>query len=73
MAPESVHPEDLLDRIRAEYREMPGLRLTVGQAARLWGLGSTTCERLLEVLVRTGFLFRAQDGAFICLDNVLRR
>lgn len=30
--------EDLIVRISAEYLEMPGLRLTLRQALRLWGL-----------------------------------
>ena len=38
---------DLLDRIRAEYREMPGLSLSHSQAARLWGLSK---ERSAGVL-----------------------
>ena len=33
----------LLLRIEGEYREMPGLSLTVSQAERLWGLDSSTC------------------------------
>lgn len=28
--------ESLIDRVRGEYREMPGLKLTVAQACRLW-------------------------------------
>jgi hypothetical protein len=31
-------PLELLARIRAEYRDMPGLCLTAAQAARLWDL-----------------------------------
>lgn len=44
-------------RIRAEYLEMPGLRLTVAQAARLFNLDMSYCERLLEGLVKTGTLW----------------
>ena len=29
---------ELLGRIRGEYLEMPGLKLTLAQAQRLWGL-----------------------------------
>ena len=36
MAPDYVLIESMLPRIRAEYREMPGLRLNAGQARRLW-------------------------------------
>ena len=37
----------LLHRIKAEYIEMPGLRLTVAQAGRLWGLDTPACLDLL--------------------------
>ena len=30
--------QGLAARVRAEYREMPGLSLTAEQASRLWGL-----------------------------------
>jgi hypothetical protein len=39
--------EDICRRIRGEYIEMPGLRLTVTQAQRLWGLDRTACETVL--------------------------
>ena len=34
-----------LARIRSEYIEMPGLVLTLPQAARLWGFSTPTCGR----------------------------
>lgn len=54
----------LLDRIRSEYREMPGLRLTLEQAARLWSLPHAICERLFAELEQQGFLRRLTDGAY---------
>lgn len=54
----------LLQRIRAEFAEMPGLRLTRDQAMRLWSLPQETCDRLLGELERTGFLRRLDDGAY---------
>jgi hypothetical protein len=57
--------DQLLYRIRAEYLEMPGLRLTKQQAQRLWGLDDITCARLLDVLVDLKFLARRPDGQFI--------
>jgi Fic family protein len=50
--------EGIVQRIRGEYLEMPGLRLTVRQATRFWGLDEHTCVRSLEYLVRVGFLAR---------------
>ena len=43
----------LLRRIKAEYIEMPGLRLTVAQAGRLWGLDTPACLDLLAPDQRT--------------------
>jgi hypothetical protein len=62
----NMPPSDpLLVRIRGEYREMPGLRLSLAQACRLWQVDAVTCERVLHRLVAEGFLFRTIDGAFI--------
>jgi hypothetical protein len=47
------------------YREMPGLSLHLGQAARLFGLRTTTCEIVLGDLVQDGVLRRARDGQYI--------
>jgi hypothetical protein len=44
------------NRVRNEFIEMPGLRLTVRQAARLWGLDAPVCENVIDVLVRSAFL-----------------
>ena len=52
-------------RIRGEYREMPGLKLTVAQAARLWHLDQPSIERLLDVLVADGLLRRTTAGAYL--------
>jgi hypothetical protein len=41
----------LIERILGEYREMPGLALTVDQAQRLWGCDAVTCRRIADVLV----------------------
>jgi hypothetical protein len=43
-------------RIRKEYVEMPGLVLTLPQAARLWSLSESRSALLLSLLVETGFL-----------------
>jgi hypothetical protein len=55
---------ELYARIRGEYRELPGLRLTLPQAARLFNLELTGCERVFDALVREGFL--ATDGRAFC-------
>ena len=57
--------ESTLRRIRSEYSEMPGLRLTAAQAKRLWGLNQQECETLLNQLVEGRFLRRTPQGAFV--------
>lgn len=47
------------------YREMPGLCLHLGQAARLFGLRTTICQLVLDDLVRQGRLRRANDGQYV--------
>jgi DNA-binding GntR family transcriptional regulator len=46
----------LLNRIRGEFLEMPGLRLTCEQAQRLYGLDRAVCQRALDRLVAARFL-----------------
>ena len=43
--------ERLLERIRAEYLEMPGLCLTSEQVQRLCGVERTICQLVLDSLV----------------------
>ena len=54
----------LTERIRAEYREAPGLRLTPAQAARFWGLDAVSCEDMFHALQQSGFLDRGPDGSY---------
>lgn len=56
--------ELLLYRIRGEYLEMPGLRLTLTQAARLWQMDTATCASALMRLVADGFLTCTRTGAY---------
>ena len=54
----------LVQRIREEFQEAPGLRLTSNQAASFWGLDSETCEAVLRELLRAGFLLQKSDGRY---------
>jgi hypothetical protein len=54
----------MLNRIRAEYLEMPGLRLTLAQAQRLCGVERALCQRVLDTLVEAKFLSLKPDGAY---------
>ena len=68
--PEQIRAdEEMLRRVRGEFLEMPGLRLTEPQARRLWGLDATSCDVLLGALVDAKFLFRTRDGAFMRVDH----
>ena len=49
---------------KAHYIEMPGLTLTLGQAARLWALELPLCQDVLAALVEAGFLVRTRDIFF---------
>jgi hypothetical protein len=55
--------EAVTRRVREEFREMPGLRLTPAQAIRLWGLERETCHAVIESLVAAAFLRRTATGA----------
>lgn len=50
--------EHLAVRIRAEFHEMPGLRLTLSQAQRLWGLAPDICAQVVDILVDRDVLRR---------------
>jgi hypothetical protein len=51
-------------RIKGEYREMPGLRLTLHQAQRHFGVDAALCSLAFEQLTRNKFLIRGSDGHF---------
>lgn len=55
----------ILNRARAEYVEMPGLCLTVPQAARLLGLTADDSQRVLSALAKDGLLWRNAQGAYV--------
>ena len=54
----------LVERIRAEYIEQPGLRLTEAQASRLWRLDEPTTRHALSELTGRSFLQRSEDGRY---------
>jgi DNA-binding IclR family transcriptional regulator len=60
---EPVHR--LLKRIRAEYLEMPGLRLKLEQIQRLCGMDRSMCQVVLESLVNAKFLGVSPDGYYV--------
>jgi hypothetical protein len=56
--------DDMLERVYAEFREMPCLRLTPAQTQRLLALRADICARVLARLVA--------DGQLTCEDQRYR-
>ena len=52
------------ERIRAEFQEMPGMRLTGEQIARLCGIERHRCTEALERLLAAHYLQLAEDGSY---------
>jgi hypothetical protein len=58
-------PHDaVLNRLRAEFLEMPGLRLKSEQVQRLCGVERTMCQMVLDLLVDARFLCVKVDGHY---------
>lgn len=60
--------DDLTSRIRGEYVEMPGLRLTFAQACRLWQMDAPTCGAVLQTLLAQHFLQQTSDGSYVAFE-----
>ena len=59
----------LLTRAYGEYLEMPGLQLTLAQAARLWNLNRATAGAVLDRLVAASLLRHVGDY-YVRADSV---
>jgi hypothetical protein len=59
----------LTDRIRAEFVELPGLKITTAQACRLWHADEGACHAAFAALIEEGFLRQMPSGAFIALSR----
>jgi hypothetical protein len=57
-----VHP--MIERVRADFMEMPGLRLTTAQAHRLFGVDEAVCQHVLDTLVASHVLRRNRDSTY---------
>lgn len=62
----------LLERIRGEFLEMPGLKLTPAQACRLWNANEAVCREALGALIAEGFLLQTPSGAFIAVPSAAK-
>lgn len=54
-----------VSQAKAHYVEMPGLTLTLAQAARLWALDVALCREVLTTLVDARFLVRIRNVSFV--------
>jgi hypothetical protein len=56
--------QELSERLRAEFLEMPGLRLKAEQVQRLCGIEGSICGLMLASLVEANFLCVTPDGYY---------
>ena len=61
--------QEVRERLRAEYLEMPGLRLKLPQVQRLCGIEEMVCQIVLDSLVEAKFLCRKSDGCYARLTE----
>jgi hypothetical protein len=54
--------ERMVCLIRAEFDEMPGMRLTRAQFQRLWQITESECDAIVRHLVDAGFLVETARG-----------
>ena len=59
----------LFERIRGEFNEMPGMQLTIAQAARLWGMDQPACRRVIDALVEAAFLRWTASGTVVRVEH----
>lgn len=52
------------ERIRGEFLEMPGMRLTAAQVGRLCGIGMSACRLVLDDLVRAHVVSRGPGDTY---------
>jgi len=64
-----MQPRAIADRVRGEFLEMPGLQLTMEQAARLWGMEQAACRAVIDSLVEAAFLRWTPSGTIVRVDS----
>jgi DNA-binding GntR family transcriptional regulator len=65
----SLAYQEAVERIRHDFLEMPGMRLTSAQVERLSGLDGTICRRALDDLVRANFLCLRPNQRYARVDR----
>ena len=64
--------DEWVQRVKAEYLEMPGLQLTKPQIQRLWSLEPWVADALLDTLIATDFLKRTSRDAYVLAHGISR-
>jgi len=57
-------------RVLSEFEEMPGMRLSLPQASRLFGLSEDSCRAVLDLLVDAAYLRQTPCGKVTLGDRV---
>ena len=66
--------KNCIQRIRAEYLDLPGLSLSARQAQRLSNLDSETCQLALDMMIRERFLRRTPQAQYVrCTTSSIAR
>ena len=60
---------DIARVIEAEFRDMPGMRLTDAQIRRMWNLSGEVCEKVLDQMCRAGQLMRDETGRYFRVQD----
>jgi hypothetical protein len=61
----TVRLQPVVQHMRGEVLESPGLRLTRGQIQRLWILDAEDCSAAVQKLLDARFLREERDGTFV--------
>jgi hypothetical protein len=56
--------ESIVNTVRGEFNEMPGMKLTRDQFCRLWHLERHVAERVIRSLTNSGFLQKDHDNRY---------
>jgi hypothetical protein len=65
----TIAARQMLERIRAEFLEMPGMRLTTEQVQRLCGVDVSVCQLVMDSLVARKFLCVHPDGTYARMSH----
>jgi hypothetical protein len=66
-----MNVQTVAPRVLAEFNEMPGMVLTLRQAARLFGLDQEFCRVVIDTLVDSAYLRMTTAGAVTRGDRVM--